>query len=41
MRLDPDDLAEQVRAYYRARGWADDGVPLPETISRLGLEQYR
>lgn len=40
MRLDPDDLAEQVRAYYRARGWADDGVPLPETISRLGLQEY-
>lgn len=40
MRLDPDDLAGQVRAYYRARGWADDGVPLPETIERLGLAAY-
>lgn len=40
MRLDPDDLAEQVRLYYRARGWADDGVPLPETLARLGLEEY-
>lgn len=40
MRLDPDDLADQVRAYYRARGWADDGVPLPETIERLGLREY-
>ena len=31
---------EQIRAYYRARGWADDGVPLPETIARLGLQEY-
>lgn len=40
VRLDPDDLAGQIRAYYRARGWADDGVPLPETIARLGLAEY-
>lgn len=40
VRLDPDDLAAQVRAYYRARGWSDDGIPLPETLQRLGLEEY-
>jgi len=40
VRLDPDDLAAQVRAYYAARGWAEDGVPLPQTIERLGLQEY-
>ncbi|HLZ47972.1 MAG TPA: aldehyde ferredoxin oxidoreductase family protein [Candidatus Limnocylindria bacterium] len=40
VRLDPDDVAEQVRAYYRSRGWSDDGVPTPETLARLGLTEY-
>jgi aldehyde:ferredoxin oxidoreductase len=40
VRLDPDDLAEQVRAYYRARGWGEDGVPLPETLARLDISEY-
>ena len=40
VRLDPDDLAEQVRAYYRARGWADDGAPTRETLERLGIAEY-
>ena len=40
VRLDHDDLAEQVRAYYRSRGWSDDGVPTPETLEKLGLSEY-
>ena len=24
VRLDPDDMAEQVRLYYRQRGWGDE-----------------
>ena len=40
VRLDHDDLAEQVRAYYRSRGWSDDGVPRPETLERLGITDY-
>jgi aldehyde:ferredoxin oxidoreductase len=40
VRLDPDDITDQVRAYYRSRGWNDDGVPTPETLERLGLTQY-
>jgi aldehyde:ferredoxin oxidoreductase len=40
VRLDQDDLAEQVRAYYRARGWADDGAPTRETLERLGIAEY-
>ena len=40
VRLDADDVAEQVRAYYRSRGWTDDGVPKPETLARLGLTEY-
>ena len=40
VRLDADDIAEQVRAYYRGRGWSDDGVPSPETLERLGISEY-
>ncbi len=40
VRLDPDDMAEQVRQYYRARGWGDDGVPSQATLANLGLAEY-
>src|SRR3989449_1239499 len=40
VRLDPDDLREQIVAYYRARGWDDEGVPLPETLARLEIAEY-
>jgi aldehyde:ferredoxin oxidoreductase len=40
VRLDPDDLATQIRAYYAARGWSEQGVPLPETLARLDISEY-
>lgn len=40
VRLDPDDMAEQVRQYYRARGWDHDGVPSPTTLAKLDLMEY-
>jgi aldehyde:ferredoxin oxidoreductase len=40
VRLDPDDLAAQVRAYYSGRGWDDDGHPKAETLERLGITEY-
>jgi len=40
VRLDAEDVAEQVRAYYRSRGWTDGGVPTPETLAKLGLTDY-
>lgn len=40
VRLDPDDMRAQVRGYYAARGWADDGTPLAATLDRLGLSEY-
>ena len=40
VRLDADDIAEQVQGYYRSRGWSDDGIPTPETLAKLGLTQY-
>jgi aldehyde:ferredoxin oxidoreductase len=40
VRLDADDIAEQVRAYYRSRGWSDEGVPKPETLAKLGISDY-
>ena len=40
VRLDPEALRAQVREYYAARGWGADGVPLPQTLERLGLAEY-
>ena len=40
VRLDAEDVADQVRAYYRSRGWSDDGVPTPATLERLGISEY-
>ncbi len=40
VRLDPDDLGERIRDYYRERGWSDDGVPMPDTLERLGIAAY-
>jgi aldehyde:ferredoxin oxidoreductase len=40
VRLDPDDMAEHVRLYYRQRGWGDDGVPSRETLAKLELVEY-
>ena len=40
VRLDEDGVREQVRDYYRARGWDDDGVPTPDTLERLGIADY-
>ena len=40
VRLDDADLADQVRAYYAARGWDAEGRPRPETIERLGIGEY-
>ena len=40
VRLDDADLAAQVRAYYQARGWDDEGRPRPETIARLDISAY-
>ena len=33
------DLKPMLDEYYRVRGWDEDGVPKPETIERLGLEE--
>ncbi len=39
VRLDPDELRAQVRAYYKDLGWSEDeGRPLPATLERLGVE---
>ncbi|MBN1882563.1 MAG: aldehyde ferredoxin oxidoreductase family protein [Deltaproteobacteria bacterium] len=33
----PEILNNMLDAYYRMRGWDEDGVPTDETVSRLGL----
>jgi len=40
VRLDDADLATQVRAYYGARGWDEQGHPTPATLDRLGISEY-
>lgn len=40
--IDEQDKVEAIREYYRIRGWHPElGVPLPETVERLGLEWAR
>jgi aldehyde:ferredoxin oxidoreductase len=29
---------EMIDIYYEARGWDEEGRPLPETLKRVGLE---
>jgi aldehyde:ferredoxin oxidoreductase len=36
-KLDKDKFIEMLKTYYRERGWAENGVPLPETVRKLGL----
>jgi len=31
--------ARMLDEYYQARGWDEDGVPTPETIRKLGLDE--
>jgi aldehyde:ferredoxin oxidoreductase len=33
------DFEAMLDRYYRLRGWSEDGIPLPETLRRLGLEE--
>ncbi len=33
------DLQLQLEEYYPARGWSAEGIPLPETLRSLGLEE--
>ena len=40
VRLDDADLAAQMRAYYAARGWDEDGHPKAETLARLDIAEY-
>jgi len=41
VRLSPQDLDRMILAYYRARGWSDDGRVPPDRARALGLETYR
>lgn len=34
------DLESQLREYYAERGWTEEGIPLPEKIASLGLEEF-
>ncbi len=37
-KLDRDKFIEMLKMYYEERGWAANGVPKPETLRRLGLD---
>ena len=34
------DMARMMPEYYTLRGWDENGIPLPKTLKRLGLEAY-
>ncbi|MCK4471226.1 MAG: aldehyde ferredoxin oxidoreductase C-terminal domain-containing protein, partial [Anaerolineae bacterium] len=34
------DLEAMLNRYYRLRGWDENGVPTPETLERLGLDEW-
>lgn len=34
------DFEAMLDRYYRLRGWDENGIPTPETLSRLGLQQW-
>jgi len=40
-RIPAEKLEELLNSYYKLRGWDENGVPLKETLKRLGLEQYQ
>ncbi|WP_418281601.1 aldehyde ferredoxin oxidoreductase family protein [Halorubrum sp. DTA98] len=40
-RVDPRALDRLLDAYYRVRGWSDDGLPTEATLERLGLSDVR
>jgi len=33
-------LRELIQAYYRVRGWNEEGIPTPETLKRIGLWEF-
>ena len=33
-------LRELVQAYYRVRGWNEEGIPTPETLKQIGLWEF-
>jgi len=35
-----DDFEAMLDRYYHLRGWDENGVPKPETLSRLGLDEW-
>jgi len=39
-QLDPVETAAAVKWHYKRNGWDENGVPTPETLAELGLEQY-
>ena len=38
--LDPVETAAAVKWHYKRNGWDENGVPTPETLSELGLDEY-
>ena len=40
MRHRKDQLTQLIQAYYRQRGWNDRGIPMVETLKRIGLWDF-
>jgi len=37
--LDREKFKEMIDQYYEQHGWDENGVPRPETLKKLGLDQ--
>jgi aldehyde:ferredoxin oxidoreductase len=40
MQLRKNELRRLIDVYYQERGWSPSGIPLPETLKRLGLWEF-
>jgi aldehyde:ferredoxin oxidoreductase len=40
MQLRKDELRRLIDVYYQERGWSSSGIPMPETLEKLGLWEF-
>lgn len=38
--MKPEQFETMLDQYYEARGWTREGIPTPEKLRELGIEEY-
>jgi len=41
MYCPPEEFNDMLDKYYKLRGWDKNGIPMPEKLEELGLEEVR